>query len=175
VLLGWRSPAVRRRLVIGLAVLVTLLACAGYFLGGDRAYGSQTIGVYLAGGRPAVLLYSCAGRPVTTLSVAKPDFHAATDEVLWRIERTSAAGDGESMEEIRIGQAPAGYRTVVPLSAPLPSTSLYAIVSRKRLEGVVTFKVADLREGSLRVDPSWFSQHESVDRDRFLRVNRKNC
>jgi hypothetical protein len=122
-----------------------------------------------------VLLYSCPGHPVTRLAIEKHNIHSMTDEVLWSIERASAADDGESVEEITLGQAPAGYRTTVPLTSPLPSTSLDADVTRRRPDGVVTFKVADLQEGSLRVDASWFSQHHSVDRDRFLSVNRKNC
>jgi hypothetical protein len=166
---------VSRSPVTGLAVLATVLGCAGCFLGTDRAFGSQTIGVHLLNGSPAVLLYSCPGHPVTTLTITKHDIHARTEEVVWEIERTSAAAGAESVEDVPIGQAPAGYRTVVPLSAPLPPTPLDAGVTRRRPQGVVMFKVADLKEGSLRVDGSWFSQHKSVDRDRFLGVNRKNC
>lgn len=174
-LLGRLRRPVRRGLVVATAVLASALCCTGCFLGGDRVTGGQRIGIELIGGRPAVLLYSCPGRPVTVLTIAKPNFHGPSDEVLWRIERASPAGGGESVEEIPIGQAPAGYRTVVPLASPLPATSLDADVSRSRPEGVVMFKLADLKEGSIRVDAAWFSQRDSVDRDRFLSVNRKNC
>jgi len=169
------SRARHRRPVVGAAVLATALCCAGCFLGTDRVFGSQRIGVELLGGRPAVLVYSCPGHPVTAVSLKKHNIHDMNDVVLWQIERTSAAGDVESVEEILIGQAPAGYRTVVPLSSPLPATSLDVDVDRRRPDGGVTFKAANLREGSLRVDASWFSQHSSVGRDRFLSVNRKNC
>jgi hypothetical protein len=163
------------RAVIGVAALVTVLCCAGCFLGGDRVTGAQRIGIQLLDGRPAMLLYSCPGHPVTTVTITRHDIHSQTDEVLWKIERTSAATGGESVEEILIGQAPAGYRTTAPLSSPLPSDSLDAGVIRDGFDGVVTFKVADLKAGMLRVDASWYSQHHSVDREHFLSVNRKNC
>lgn len=164
-----------RHALSGVTALVTVLCCAGCFLGGDRATGAQRIGIQLLGGRPAMVLYSCPGHPVTAVTITRHDVHSSTEDVLWKIERTATAASVESVEDVTIGQAPAGYRTTVPLSSPLPPSALDAAVTRKRFDGVVTFKVADLKAGLLRVDASWYSQHHSVDRDRFLSVNRKNC
>ena len=131
-----------------MAVLATVLGCAGCFLGGDRVFGSQTIGVQLVEGSPAVLLYSCPGHPITTLTIKKHNIHSMTDEVLWKIERTSAASDAESVEDVTIGQTPAGYRTVVPLSAPLPTVSLDAGVTRERIRQIESKTMSKLRHPS---------------------------
>jgi hypothetical protein len=48
-------------------------------------------------------------------------------------------------------------------------------VTRFHPEGLLMFKVRDLKGGRLRVEPVWYGQHKSVSESKFLSVNRKNC
>ena len=53
----------------------------------------------------------------------------------------------------------------------LPAGALDAAVTRSHPGGVVTFKLQDLKATALRVEPSWYDRHRSVDESKFLSVN----
>jgi len=163
------------RLACAMAVLATLAAsCGGP---GEGTWGSQNIAIALVQGQPTLLLYTCqGGNPITSVALVKHDIHADTDEVLWQVTRVPVAPSAaERMESLTIGQSAVGYRILTPLNGTLPTTSLDVELTRSHLEGIVNFKTSQLNATKLRVDQSWFGGRRSVDMNKFMSVNRKNC
>ena len=176
-----RLPALSwsRRSNLRLAAVVAIVGtvAAGCVGAGDRIWGAQTVALRLVDRRPSVVIYMCpGGKPITQISVTTHNIQADVDHVIWKLARTPAdPAATEHVDTVTIGQPAAGFETVTALVDALPTASLDINVSRDHPEGGFTFKAADLTESSLRVERSWFGGRRSVDMNKFMSVNRKNC
>jgi hypothetical protein len=143
---------VNRAIAAGLVLLAVLVVPSCDTFPSDAGVG-VTLG---PGGVVQVRYQPCAAgdaRKVTLFLVrgqiwADPDGKSGdpADVILWSISRVARE---PSATNITIGEAPTGYRTVVPLSRVLPRSAPLGVQVEAVVNAGVTFTISELRPGEV--------------------------